>query len=191
MFVGCWDTKQCSHKQLILLPGAKSTLDIFCTNRPSFVNQCFPLPGIGDHDAVAVKSTTMLQSAILLMFSTFLQHNVQNNVRTMDDIPYSRIRVITSVCTLRNVRDIFLRKWLLVVLNISVACHNFKTTVRNYSVTRRMPSIAIFAPLMLSFCLGCLLSRVSGNLFSTWEAKLHQVSCQRPVNQVYSVETIM
>ena len=60
----------------------------------------------------------------------------------MDDIPYSRIRVIYVLrpCAvgfaLHNVRDIFLRKWPLVVFNISVACHNFKTTVRNYSVTR-------------------------------------------------------
>ena len=74
----------------------------------------------------------------------------------MDDIPYSRIRVIYVLrpCAvgfaLRDVRDIFLRKWPLVVFNISVACHNFKTTVRNYSVTRRMPSIAIFASLILS-----------------------------------------
>ena len=69
----------------------------------------------------------------------------------MDNIPYSRIHVIyvLRMCAvgfaLHNVRDIFLRKWPLVMFNISVACHNFKTTVRNYSVTRRMPSIAIFA----------------------------------------------
>ena len=74
----------------------------------------------------------------------------------MDDIPYSRIRVIyvlrpcAAGFVLRNVRDIFLRKWPLVVFNISVACHNFKTTVRNYSVIRWMPSIAIFASLILS-----------------------------------------
>ena len=48
----------------------------------------------------------------------------------LDDIPYSRIRVIYVLrpCAvgfaLRNVRDIFLRKWLLVVFNISVACHD-------------------------------------------------------------------
>ena len=74
----------------------------------------------------------------------------------MDNILYSRIRVIYVLrpCAvgfaLRNVRDIFLRKWPLVVFNISVACHNFKTTVQNYSITRWMPSIAIFASLMLS-----------------------------------------
>ena len=56
--------------------------------------------------------------------------------RVMDNIPYSRIHVIYVLrpCAvgfaLRNVRDIFLR-WPLVVFNISVACHNFKTTVRN------------------------------------------------------------
>ena len=74
----------------------------------------------------------------------------------MDDIPYSRICVIYVLCScavgfaLRNVRDIFLRKWPLVVFNISVACHNFKTTVRNYSATRQMPSIVIFASSILS-----------------------------------------
>ena len=79
-----------------------------------------------------------------------------NSKEAMDDIPYSRIRVIYVLrpCAvgfaLRNVRDIFLRKWPLVVFNISVACHNFKTTVQNYSITRWMPSIAIFASLMLS-----------------------------------------
>ena len=73
----------------------------------------------------------------------------------MDDIPYSRIGVIYVLrpCAvgfaLRNVRDIFLRKWPL-VFNIFVACYNFKTTVRNDSVARRMPSIAIFASWILS-----------------------------------------
>ena len=32
----------------------------------------------------------------------------------------------------------------LVVFNISVACHNFKTKARNYSIIRRMLSISIF-----------------------------------------------
>ena len=41
---------------------ASNTLDIFCTNRPSFlIKQCFPLPGIGDHDAVVVESTAAVQ----------------------------------------------------------------------------------------------------------------------------------
>ena len=29
-----------------------NTLDIFATNRPSLVNKCFPISGIGDHDGV-------------------------------------------------------------------------------------------------------------------------------------------
>ena len=41
---------------------ANNTLDIFCTNRPSLIKQCFPLPGIGDHDAVAIESSTVVQS---------------------------------------------------------------------------------------------------------------------------------
>ena len=74
----------------------------------------------------------------------------------MDDIPYSCIHVIYVVppCAvgfaLHNVHDILLRKSLLVVFNISVACHNFKATVQNYSVTRRMPSIASFPSLIVS-----------------------------------------
>ena len=73
----------------------------------------------------------------------------------MDDIPYSRIRVIYVLrpCAvgfaLRNVRNVFLRKWPLVVFNIFVVCYNFKMTVRNDSVARRMPSMAIFASLIL------------------------------------------
>ena len=67
----------------------------------------------------------------------------------MDDIDYSRIRVIYVLrpCVvgfaLHNVRYIFCRKMALVVFNIYVACHNFKTTVRNYSVVRRILLIAM------------------------------------------------
>ena len=67
----------------------------------------------------------------------------------MDDIDYSHIRVIYVLrpCVvgfaLRNVRYIFHRKMALVVFNIFVACHNFKTTVRNYSVVRWILFIAM------------------------------------------------
>ena len=53
----------------------------------------------------------------------------------MDDIDYSRIRVINVLrpcvvgLALHNVRYIFRRKMVLVVFNIFVACHNFKMTV--------------------------------------------------------------
>ena len=73
----------------------------------------------------------------------------------MDDIDYSRIRVIyvLRLCAvgfaLHNVRDIFFRKWPLVVFNISVACHNFKTKARNYSIIMRMPSISFLFHLIL------------------------------------------
>ena len=69
---------------------------------------------------------------------------------TMDDIRYLCIRVIYVLCpcvvgfALHNVRYIFHRKMELVVFNIFVACHNFKTTVRNYSVVRRILLIAMF-----------------------------------------------
>ena len=69
----------------------------------------------------------------------------------MDDIDYSRIRVIYVLrpCVvgfaLRNVRYIFRRKMaLVVVFNIFVACQNFKTTIRNYPIVRRILLIAIF-----------------------------------------------
>ena len=70
---------------------------------------------------------------------------------SMDDIRYSRIRVIYVLrpCVvgfaLCNVRYIFRRKMVLVVFNIFVACHNFKTTVRNYSVVRWILLITMFA----------------------------------------------
>ena len=68
----------------------------------------------------------------------------------MDDIRYSRIRVIYVLrpCVvgfaLRNVRYIFRRKMALVMFNIFVACHNFKMTVRNYSVVRLILLITMF-----------------------------------------------
>ena len=68
----------------------------------------------------------------------------------MDNIGYSRIRVIYVLrpCVvgfaLRNVHYIFHRKMALVVFNIFVACLNFKTTVRNYSVVRWILLITMF-----------------------------------------------
>ena len=32
----------------------ENTLDIFLTNRPSLVNRCEPLPGLGDHEIVYI-----------------------------------------------------------------------------------------------------------------------------------------
>ena len=103
----------------------------------------------------------------------------------MSDILYSHIHVIyvLHLCTIRfalhNVHDIFLRKWLPVVFNISVACHNFKMTIQNYSVLRRMPSIAIFVSLivLVSLKVHVKLSFSVPN-FYLGIAKLHQASCQ-------------
>ena len=39
----------------------QSILDIFCTNRPSLVSCCQILPGISDHEAVLVKTSTVLK----------------------------------------------------------------------------------------------------------------------------------
>ena len=56
---------------------------------------------------------------------------------TVSDIPYSHIHVIYVLLScavgfnLRNVHNIFLRKWPLVVFNISVSSHNFKPTFSN------------------------------------------------------------
>ena len=36
-------------------------LDIFCTNRPSLINVCCPLPGISDHEAISVSSATLVK----------------------------------------------------------------------------------------------------------------------------------
>ena len=76
--------------------------------------------------------------------------NMRNNYVAMDNIRYSRIRVIYMLhpCVvgfaLRNVRYIFRRKMALVMFNIFVAYHNFKTTVKNYSVVRRILLITMF-----------------------------------------------
>jgi hypothetical protein len=32
----------------------ENTLDLFLTNRPSVVNRCEPLPGLGDHEIVYI-----------------------------------------------------------------------------------------------------------------------------------------
>jgi hypothetical protein len=37
----------------------EATLDLFFTNRPSLVEKCSPLPGIGDHDIVMVKTSVI------------------------------------------------------------------------------------------------------------------------------------
>ena len=52
----------CSLSQLVTFPTRKdNTLDIFATNRPSFVEKCEALSGISDHDIVRVVATMSLQ----------------------------------------------------------------------------------------------------------------------------------
>ena len=42
-------------KQMVDFPTRiDNTLDIFCTNCPSLVDRCIPLPGLSDHDTVLV-----------------------------------------------------------------------------------------------------------------------------------------
>ena len=36
----------------------ENILDIFLTNRPSLVNKCITIPGLGDHDAVLIDTNT-------------------------------------------------------------------------------------------------------------------------------------
>ena len=44
-------------EQVVTCPTRKEhTLDLFLSNRPSLVNRCEPLPGIGDHDIVYIDS---------------------------------------------------------------------------------------------------------------------------------------
>ncbi|CAC5405349.1 unnamed protein product [Mytilus coruscus] len=50
----------CCLDQVVTFPTRGSaTLDIFLTNRPSLVNRCEPIPGIGDHDIVFIDSNTI------------------------------------------------------------------------------------------------------------------------------------
>ncbi|CAG2227037.1 unnamed protein product [Mytilus edulis] len=50
------DLVQDNHlEQIVTFPTRKNhTLELFLTNRPSLVNRCEPLPGIGDHDIVYI-----------------------------------------------------------------------------------------------------------------------------------------
>jgi len=46
-------------------------LDIFCTNRPSLISGCYPIPGIGDHESVLINQcashTTHITHALQLV----------------------------------------------------------------------------------------------------------------------------
>ena len=45
----------CAFQQMVTFPTRKENiLDLFLTNRPTLVNKCTPLPGLGDHDIVCV-----------------------------------------------------------------------------------------------------------------------------------------
>ena len=47
-------------QQLVNFPTRRyNTLDIFATNRPSLVEKCEPIPGIGDHESVLIESLLM------------------------------------------------------------------------------------------------------------------------------------
>ena len=54
-FLECLEN--CGLQQMVTFPTRlKNTLDLFLTNRPSLVNKCAPLPGIGDHEIVYTES---------------------------------------------------------------------------------------------------------------------------------------
>ena len=99
----------------------------------------------------------------------------------MDDIHYSRIRVIYVLhpCVvgfaLRNVRYIFRRKMALVVFNIFVACHNIKNDSKKLFSSKVNTSYNnVCLVYIVSFVESACLSRVSACLISTWVAKSRQ-----------------
>ena len=50
--------QNCGLQQIVNFPTRqKNCLDLFLTNRPTLVDKCSPLPGIGDHDIVSVVSS--------------------------------------------------------------------------------------------------------------------------------------
>ena len=50
---------ECHLKQIVNEPTrGDNILDVFMTNRPSLVNKCATIPGVGDHDAVHIQTDT-------------------------------------------------------------------------------------------------------------------------------------
>ena len=56
-------------------------LDIFCTNKPALLSRCYPLPGIGDHDAVAVTSHTSVKLNTPIKRKLYQQWSKVDHVR--------------------------------------------------------------------------------------------------------------
>ncbi|XP_071476520.1 uncharacterized protein [Diadema antillarum] len=49
--------ENCNMQQMVSSPAhGDSTLDLFLTNRPTLINKCTLLPGLGDHDIVSIDS---------------------------------------------------------------------------------------------------------------------------------------
>ena len=47
--------------QIVDFPSrGNNILDVLCPNRPSFINTCYPLSGIGDHEIIFVSSLVKL-----------------------------------------------------------------------------------------------------------------------------------
>ena len=52
-------TQSCHLEQTVKTPTRRNNiLDLFLTNRPSLISRCITIPGISDHDAVYVETTT-------------------------------------------------------------------------------------------------------------------------------------
>ena len=65
--------QNCSLEQKVTCPTRKeSTLDLFLTNRPSLVNRCTTLPGIGDHDIVFLESSVSAKRSKLVKRKIYL-----------------------------------------------------------------------------------------------------------------------
>ena len=58
-------------EQMVDFPTRKDNiLDIFVTNRPSLVNKCSPIPGLGDHDIVLIDANIVPDRSQLVDSST-------------------------------------------------------------------------------------------------------------------------
>ncbi|CAG2241231.1 unnamed protein product [Mytilus edulis] len=61
------------------------TLDLFLTNRPSLVNRCEPLPGIGDHDIVYIDTDITAKEKIFIWKKADAKEQVEKAMKLNAD----------------------------------------------------------------------------------------------------------